>query len=77
MDKNELRARIKALLACGALPGEDCVVTWYGPGRGNRCAACDERILATDIEVACDLPGGGTLYFHSPCYDLWHAALPA
>lgn len=75
MDKGELRARITERIASGALPRENCLVTWYGPGRGNRCVACDERILGTDIEVACDLPGEGTIYFHSPCYDLWHAAL--
>jgi len=77
MDKHPLLIRIKEGMAAGTLPCEDCVVTWYGPGRGRRCAACDERILSTDVEIACDLPGGGTIYFHSPCYDVWQAALPA
>lgn len=76
MDKSELLARITERVGAGTLPREDCVVTWYGPGRGRRCAVCDERILGTDIEIACDLPGGGAIHFHSPCYDLWRGALP-
>ena len=50
-------------------------MTWYGHGRGRRCAACDQRILGTDSEIECDVPGGGTIYFHHACYEVWHSAL--
>jgi hypothetical protein len=71
----ELLARVQQHLAAGTLPCEDCVVTWYGSGSTHECAACDQRILGTDTEIECDLPGGGTIYFHQACYEVWHSAL--
>ena len=74
-EREALRVRIQELMSAGTLPCEDCVVTWYGRGRGRRCAACDQRILGTDSEIECDVPGGGTIYFHHACYEVWHSAL--
>jgi hypothetical protein len=74
-EPQELLERIQQRMAVGTLPCEDCVVTWYGSGRGRRCAACDRRILGTDTEIECDVPSGGTVYFHQACYDVWHSAL--
>jgi hypothetical protein len=71
----ELLSRIQQRMTAGTLPCVDCVVTWYGPGRGRHCAACDHRILGSDPEIECDVPGGGTIYFHHACYDVWHSAL--
>ena len=68
--------RIGQRMSAGTLPCRDCLVTWFGQGRGHPCAVCDELITAPGDEVECDLPGGATLYFHTPCFDLWHAALP-
>jgi hypothetical protein len=68
-------AGIREYIATGKLPKEDCAVTWYGPGRGARCAACDRRILSTDVGVDCDLPGGGTIHFHERCYQNWRSVL--
>jgi hypothetical protein len=76
MNKEALVARIRERMSAGTLPCEDCVVTWFGEGRDHRCAVCDEPITAPDTEIECDLPGGGSLHFHAPCFDLWHAALP-
>jgi hypothetical protein len=76
MSGNDLVLRITERMSAGALPCVDCVVTWYGPGRGRPCAVCDEQILRTDVEIECDLPGGETIAFHSPCYELWQGALP-
>lgn len=72
-----LRVRIQDLITGGTLPCDDCVVTWYGEGRGRHCAACDQRILGSDTEIECDVPGGGTIYFHLQCYDLWQSVLAA
>ena len=59
-----LHVRIQELMSRGDLPCEDCIVTWYGAGQGRRCAACDQRILSRDMEIECDVPGGGTIHFH-------------
>jgi hypothetical protein len=76
MERDELVLRITERMAAGTLPCEDCVVTWYGQGRGRPCAACDQPIRPIDIETECDLPGGVTICFHRACYLLWHDALP-
>jgi hypothetical protein len=76
-ERDALRVRIQDLMTAGTLPCEDCVVTWYGDGRGRRCAACEQYILGTDTEIACDVPGGGTIYFHLRCYDIWQSVLAA
>jgi len=76
MERNELVLRITERMTAGTLPCEDCVVTWFGPGRDRPCVVCDEQILPTHIETECDLPGGGTIYFHRACYLLWNDALP-
>jgi hypothetical protein len=75
MDRNELVLRITSRMAAGTLPCVECLVTWYRWGRGRPCAACDQPILHTDVETECDLPGGGTILFHSRCYDLWRGSL--
>ena len=76
-DRNALQTRIHSLLTSGDLPCEDCVVTWYGQGRDRQCAACDRRILATDTEIECEVPGTGTVLFHLACYDAWQSVLAA
>jgi hypothetical protein len=72
-----LLVRIQQRIAAGILPCADCVVTLYGSGRGRRCAACEHRILGSDGEIECDVPGGGTIYFHQACYEVWQSALAA
>jgi hypothetical protein len=52
-------------------------MTWFGPGRGGPCAACEQPIVAHDVEVECDLPGGGTVTFHRRCYDVWAELWPS
>ena len=44
MDQDELRMTIREKLARGALPREQCQVTWFGPGAGHRCVACERTI---------------------------------
>jgi hypothetical protein len=70
-----LTLRIQDRIRTGRLPGGDCAATWYREGRGQRCAACDERILGTDLGVDCDLVGGATVQFHARCYIVWHSLL--
>ena len=51
-------------------------MTWYGPGTGGICVACEQSILNGDLEVECDLPQGGTIRLHRTCYDIWTAEWP-
>jgi len=67
----DLLPKIRHKILAGELPREDCHVTWYGPGRGQPCAACDLLVPATEVEVECDLPGGGVICLHERCYDVW------
>jgi hypothetical protein len=68
-----LLGRIRSRINGKLLPDVDCVATWYRAGRGQRCDACDKRILATDLGLDCDLPDGSTARFHARCYVLWHS----
>ena len=51
-------------------------MTWYGPGTGGICVACESPIAAKEVEVECDLPGGGTIRLHRRCYDVWSKEWP-
>lgn len=66
--------RIQAAIRGGSLPSVDCLVTWYGAGQGQVCAACAERILGSELVLECDLPGGTMLRLHARCYELWQSA---
>jgi hypothetical protein len=70
-----LRTRIEEGIRDGSLPATDCLVTWYGRGRGQVCVVCSQRILGSDVAIDCDLPGGTTAWFHAPCYELWRAVI--
>ena len=71
IDPDELLNIIREKILRGALPKEHCRMTWYGPGTGGICAACELPIMADEVEVECDLPGGGTMRFHVRCYQIW------
>jgi hypothetical protein len=71
--EDDLRSGIRAKILAGDLPKEHCRMTWWGPGTGGVCAACDQPIAADTVEVECDLPNGGTIRLHRRCYDLWTA----
>jgi hypothetical protein len=70
----QIHATIRDKLSVGLLPKVQCRMTWYGPGRGVRCVACNEIIRPDQVEVECDLPdGGATLVLHQECYEVWAA----
>lgn len=70
MDPDQLRMTIADKIRIGRLPREKCQVTWFGPGLGRRCDACDTPIATTDIECECDQTAGGTIRFHQRCFQL-------
>jgi hypothetical protein len=67
---------IRQKILAGHLPKENCRMTWYGPGTGGVCVACEHPIAADEVEVECDLPTGGTIRLHRECYDIWAAEWP-
>ncbi len=75
-DPDVLPHRIREKILRGELPKEPCRMTWYGPGTGGTCVACERLIPADEVEVECDLPRGGTIRLHRTCYDLWSKEWP-
>jgi hypothetical protein len=75
--EDHLRQAIRQRILAGNLPKENCHMTWYGPGTGGVCIACEQPIATDEVEVDCDLPrGGGTIRLHRRCYDIWAAEWP-
>ena len=70
MDQDELRMTIREKLARGVLPREKCQITWFGPGAGHRCVACERAIGRHEIECECD-QAAGLLRFHQSCFAVW------
>ena len=67
---------IRQKILDGTLPKQNCHMTWYGPGTGGICVACERPLVADDVEVECDLPNGGTIRLHRRCYDIWSVEWP-
>jgi hypothetical protein len=74
---DDLLDGIRRKILDGALPKQNCRMTWYGPGTSGICVACEQPIAADDVEVECDLPNGGTIRLHRRCYDIWSAEWPS
>ena len=70
MDQDALRMTIREKLTGGLLPKEKCQVTWFGPGAGHRCVACDRTISRQEIECECEQEHG-LLSFHQSCFAVW------
>jgi hypothetical protein len=68
---SEFESVIRDKLVAGALPTQDCRMTWYGPGTGAVCVACDRPIGPGEVEVECDLGAGGVIRFHQRCHEYW------
>jgi hypothetical protein len=71
MDPEEVRATIREKLGRGALPREKCLVTWFGPGAGHPCAACERPISRQQIECECEQALQGFIRFHQSCFAVW------
>ncbi len=67
---------IREKILAGVLPKENCRMTWYGPGTGAICVACEQPIGPDEVEVECDLPSGSTIRLHRTCYDIWAQEWP-
>lgn len=74
---DDVLREIRRKILAGVLPKETCHMTWYGPGTGGVCVACERAIDPNEVEVECDLPGGGTIRLHRTCYDIWAQEWPS
>ncbi len=87
MDLDRIRTMIREKLESGQLPPEKCLITWFGPGSGQRCVACERvigpqeiececehprgELLPQEIECECEHPRGELLRFHQTCFAAW------
>ena len=42
---------IREKILAGTLPKQNCHMTWYGPGTGGVCVACEQPIAPHEVEV--------------------------
>jgi hypothetical protein len=68
---SDFQSLIRDKLINGTLPKQDCRMTWYGPGTGGVCVACERPIAPGEVEVECDLGAGGVIRLHQRCYEFW------
>jgi hypothetical protein len=73
VDRDLIVSRIRQKLVAGALSRADCLRTWFGPGLGSRCDACERPINADEFECECDMDDGTSLRFHRDCFMIWDA----
>src|SRR4029434_10143605 len=67
-----LRLLIRAKLANGVLPGQDCTKVFGGVSNGETCEGCGEIIGKTELVMDCigeHYPK--TLQFHVRCFYVW------
>lgn len=73
LDRDDLTSKIRQRLAGGLLPPEDCRRTWFGPGLGSRCDACELPLTKDQFECECEMTDGSSLRFHRDCFMIWEA----
>ncbi|HEV8614069.1 MAG TPA: hypothetical protein VGU22_01115 [Methylomirabilota bacterium] len=64
MDTRALTITIREKLPTGTLPREKCRITWFGPGTGQTCVACDRRIVAPEVECECEIADDESIFLH-------------
>jgi len=69
--KASLRAIIRLKLEANLLPREQAGRLWAGPGAGEVCSACDEKITKKDVLYEWDY-AGSKINMHLACYELWN-----
>ena len=69
----QVKALISAKLAAHQLPTTPPMMTSTGMGNGAICAACDEPIRSSDVDVDClvDASRDESFRFHIDCFTEW------
>jgi hypothetical protein len=65
------RAIIRLKLEANLLPRQQSGRLWAGPGAGEVCNACDERITKKQIVHEWEYEGA-KVAMHLRCYELWN-----
>ena len=74
MESVTLRALIRDKLADGRLPHDHIPRLWGGPGAGETCDACEEKITALGLVMeGIAIDGHKPLQLHVECFYLWDA----
>jgi hypothetical protein len=76
-DEPELRAKARAAVESGKLPGRRADRTWGGPGVGAECAVCERPVTKDQMEFEIqfardgDNPGLDKFHVHVRCFAAW------
>jgi hypothetical protein len=73
MERDSLRALIKAKLRSGVLPYDSIPRIWGGPAAGETCDACEAVILGDQMVIEGIALSGGRrpLQLHVTCFGVW------
>ena len=67
----DIDAAIRTKIKVGVLSSEPQAVDYMVCGSAERCDACDERILSTDLEYGVKIATDRVLRLHRRCYWAW------
>ena len=76
-DEPVLRAKARAAVQNGKLPGRKADRTWGGPGVGAECAVCELPVTKDQMEFEIqfardgDHPGLDKFHVHVRCFAAW------
>jgi hypothetical protein len=72
MDQEPIRIIIRQKLADGRLPHDSIPRLWGGPGAGEVCDGCDEKIaISVLVMEGISVGGRKPLQLHVQCFYLW------
>jgi len=72
MDEASVRLLIRQKLADGRLPHDHIPRVWGGPGNGEICDACDQKIERSALVMeGIAVDGRKPLQLHVACFHLW------
>lgn len=66
-----LRLLIQEKIRDGRLPAEPMPRVWGGPGSGETCDACDEKVEKAHLVIEGRTEGGRLVFFHARCFYVW------
>ena len=72
--ESRIHDSVAAKVFDGVLPHADPVETWGGKGTGRPCDGCEQRIVATDLQITAHFGGELVLRFHPVCFVGWFQA---
>jgi hypothetical protein len=66
-----LRVIVRAKLSAGQLPSERFPSVWSGPGHGELCAACGEKVTPENLLLEGFYADLRPVPFHVQCFYAW------